>query len=113
MTSRINDAKQALSEAFEETPDHDKEAMLLGTKVVVASVVSGLIRTTIVYAIGRKIAPSLFSSWGKTFVINWAANLATSSYKISDEDKARLAIIREAQSQERLNAIRRYNDSEA
>lgn len=93
-----------LKGAYASLSDTDKEALQLGGRVLGQSLLFSLLKVTVVHAYGRKIAPNVFKSWGRTFAVVSLIEAATSRYKVSEEDKKAVANIKERQAEEKVKA---------
>lgn len=101
LTNNLKDAYGALSDA-------DKESLQFGGRILGQSLLFSLTKVTIVHFIGRRIAPNVFKSWGRTFTLVSLIEAATNRYKVSEEDKNTLARIKERQVEQKLEEIRRF-----
>lgn len=99
-----------LKEAYYSTPDHDKEALKFAGTYLVGSVIFDLTRTAIIYKIGRKIAPNIFTSFGRTYAISYALRLAVRENKLTDDQKERLKALKDKQQRAKED---KYHQSEA
>jgi len=104
VTSKLDNIK----EAFDSLSDVDKEALRFGGRIFAQSILFSLTKTTIVHVLGRRIAPKVFKSWGRTFALLSLLETATGRYKLSDEDKKTVARIKEAQADQKLEEIRGF-----
>lgn len=104
MKNIIADAQAALNSLS----DTDKEALQLGGRVIGQSLLFSLAKVTVVHAIGRKIAPNVFKSWGRTFAVVSLIETATNRHTVSEEDKKALADLKERQAEEKLAEIRKF-----
>jgi hypothetical protein len=105
VTNKLDDVKSA----FASLSDVDKEALQVGGRILGQSILFSLVKTTVVYTMGRKIAPNVFKSWGRTYALVSLIEAATGRYKVSEEDKKTVARIKEEQAEQKLAEIRRYN----
>lgn len=97
-----------LKAAYLSLSDTDKEALRVGGRIIGQSVLFSLTKVTIVHVIGRRIAPNVFKSWGRTYALVSLVETATGRYKLSDEDKKTVARIKEAQADQKLEEIRGF-----
>lgn len=97
MTNKLEDLKLA----YTSLSDTDKEALRVGGRILGQSLLFSLAKVTTVHLYGRKIAPSVFKNWGRTFLVVSLIEAATGRYKVSEEDKKALARIKEAQAAEK------------
>ena len=88
--------------------DVDKEAVKFSGRILAQSVLFSLVKVTVVHAYGRKIAPNVFKSWGRTFAVVSLIEAATARYKLSEEDKKTVADIKERQVEQKLAEIRKF-----
>lgn len=93
---------------YDALSDVDKEALRIGGRVIAQSIAFSLVKVTIVHTMGRKIAPNVFKSWGRTYALVSLLEAATNRYKVSDEDKQAVARIKEQQAEQKLAEIRRF-----
>lgn len=93
---------------FDSLSDVDKETLQLAGRMLGQSLLYSLVKVTIVHAYGRKIAPNVFKSWGRTFAVVSLIETATSRYKVSEEDKEAVASIKERRAEQTLAEIRKF-----
>lgn len=97
-----------LKDAYGSLSDVDKEALQFGGRILGQSLLFSLTKVTVVHLIGRRIAPNVFKSWGRTFTLVSLLEAATNRYKVSEEDKKTVARIKEQQADQKLEEIRRF-----
>lgn len=105
MSNKLEDLKGV----FDSLSDTDKEALQVGGRIIGQSLLFSITKVTVVHAIGRKIAPNVFKSWGRTYALVSLIEAATNRYKVSDEDKKTVARIKEQQAEQKLAEIRRFD----
>lgn len=98
----------SLKVGFDSLSDVDKEALQVGGRILGQSLLFSLTKVTIVHAMGRKIAPNVFKSWGRTFALVSLIETATGRYKVSEADKEVVSRIKEEQAEQKLQEIRRF-----
>lgn len=53
-------------------------------------------RAAILHAIGHRIAPNVFKSFGRTYAISFALRLAVARPRVSEDDKAKILALQNA-----------------
>jgi hypothetical protein len=86
-----------VNKAYANLPEHDKEILKITGTQVVSTIIYDLLRTAIVYRMGRKIAPNVFKSYKRTYALCYIARLATRTPEVSQDQKDRLADLRAKQ----------------
>lgn len=94
---------------FDSLSDVDKDALKFSGRVLGQSLLYSVVQVTIVHAYGRKIAPNVFKSWGRTYAVVSLIQAATGRLKLSEEDKKTVASIKERQAEQKLAEIRKVS----
>lgn len=92
---------------FDSLSDVDKDALKLAGRLFGQAILFKVVQVTVVHAYGRKIAPNVFKSWGRTYAVVSLIKAATGRLKPSEEDKKAIASIKERQAEQKLAEIRR------
>lgn len=99
----------SIKEAYENTPEHDKELIKFAGTQVAGTIVFDLVRTAIIYKIGRKVCPDIFTSFGRTYAISYAVRLAVREATLTEDQKDRLKKLKAKQHEAKMD---KYYSSE-
>lgn len=94
---------------FDSLSEVDKDALKLSGRMFGQALLFKLVQVTVVHAYGRKIAPNVFKSWGRTYAVVSLLKAATGRLKPSDEDKKAIASIKERQAEQKFAELRKFN----
>lgn len=92
-----------IKDVYAQIPEHDKETLKFAGQYVAGRVLFNVIRTGLLYHFGKKLAPNLFTSFGRTYLISYVARLAVKEASLTEDQKERLKNLKEKQKQAKLD----------
>lgn len=79
---------------FKELSEEDKNKVRVARDIAMSSTLFMAARLGVVHIIGRKVAPKVFTSLGRTFLLVTLARAVAATPKVTEEQRTRLVEMR-------------------